>query len=540
MSRTVLALCLALAAPVAACDTSGGDGAPPTGLQLSVYTSPQAGNPYDNVAWLRIAMHGDGIVQPVEKLVAYQPGVQVNLDGAPFSKAGESRQLVVEGWSANATGQPAALVSRGRSFPTEVRAGALATTLKVLFARVNQFLTVVSVADRAPQRLNEGRLGLTATPTNAGEVVFAGGGEVVVASAKWWAGADFAKVLQTVEALDLSTQVVSPRAPMLQPRAWHTATALSSGQVILAGGYGAGGDALNTVELYNPPGVLDGTAKTLPNMKVSRAGHTATMIDEVSRTILFVGGDADGTWELWDPMTGSPGGTHPLADSLARRHHAATTFYLPGRAEPAVFIAGGETATGVLATGMLYDSVARSMVPIGGPMPSGGRTQATATLVPSRGFIYVAGGFTDVNRAGATGSIEVFDIGTLGFLQGNENFRMRTGRGGHSAVLMPDNAVLLAGGIGSEPPTNPAAPLASVEVIHEFLDATQGVLRIEVASSWNTDAAAAQVPYMAEPRVGQRAVALGNGMALIVGGEKRDTQTGGFTPVRDVILYNPF
>lgn len=538
LRRSLLAL-LCLAPSAAACDSAGDGGVPPTGLQLSVYTSPQAGNPYDNVAWLRLAMHGDGIIQPVEKLIPYQPGVQTALDGAPFSKAGEKRQLVVEGWSANASGQPGALVSRGRSFPTEVRAGAVATTLQVLFARVNQFLTLVSVGDRAPQRLTEGRLGLTATATAAGEVVFAGGGDVLVASARWWAGSDFTKVVQSVEALDLATQVVSPRAPMLVARAWHTATPLSSGQVILAGGYGVGGDPLNSVELYNPPGVLDGTAKALPSLVVPRAGHTATMIDEATRTILFVGGDEAGTWELWDPQP-TQKQAYPLVDGLQRRHHAATTFYLPGRVEPAVLIAGGETATGVLATAMLYDSVAHTMVAVGAPMPSGGRTQATATLVPSRGFIYVAGGFTDINRAGATGSIEVFDIGTLNFIVGNENFRMRSARGGHSAVLMPDNAVLLAGGVGSEPPSNPMAPLSSVEVVHEFLDPAQGVLRIEVASSWNTDASAAQVPYMPEARVGQRAVELGNGMALLVGGVKRDTATGGFTTVKDLLLYNPF
>src|SRR5690606_3245762 len=104
----------------------------------------------------------------------------------------------------------------------------------------------------------------------------------------------------------------------------------------------------------------------LPRLAVPRAGHTATLIDDATRLVLFVGGDEAGTWELWDPVGGSVpyGGAKPLPDGLARRHHRATTFFLPGRAEPAVLITGGESPAFVHATAMLYDSVARSLIPV--------------------------------------------------------------------------------------------------------------------------------------------------------------------------------
>ena len=527
---------LALVAALPACDSAGGT--PPTGLSLHMYASPVAPNPYDGVAFIRLMMEGDGLIQPYSQVVAYAPGVQISLDGVPFSKAGEARQLVIEGWSANQIGQPAAIVSRGRSLPAEILPGGSPQAFEVLFARVNQFQQLVSAANLSAQQLAEGRLGHTITATPAGEIVIAGGGTISAAGVQWWKAGGFDNLRTSVEAIDRQTHAIASRAPMLVGRAWHTATALGSGQVILAGGYGVGGEPIRDVELYNPPGVLDGTAKPLQPLSVARAGHTATLINADARTILFVGGDAAGTWELWDPVNGSQG-SHALPDSLPRRHHAATTFYLAGRAEPAVLISGGESDTAVLATAMLYDSVAQNMVPVSQPMPSGARTQHASVLVPERNFIYVAGGYTALDRSGATAGIDVFDIASIGFIQGNEGFRMRTARGGLSATLGPNNTVVFAGGSGAEPAGGSVRPLASIEVVYEYLDAVNGVLNIEVASSWNPEATAAVVPYMPTERVGLRAITLGDGMTLFIGGAATNGATGGYSMVQPLTLYNP-
>jgi len=528
---------LALLVAVPACDTGGG-GTPPTGLALHVYTSPLAANPYEGVAFIRLMMEGNGLFKPYSQLVAYTPGVQVSLDGVPFSKNGETRQLVVEGWTASQVGQPLSLVSRGRSLPTEVVPGGQAQSFDVLFARVNHFLQLVSATNLAPQQLAEGRVGHTVTPTAAGEVVIAGGGVISRAAAEWWGGGGFDALRSSVEAIDTRTHEIATRSPLLLARAWHTATALGSGQVIIAGGYGSGGAPLRDVELYNPPGVLDGTAKPLQPLAVERAGHSATLISENSRTILFVGGDANGTWELWDPVNGSQG-AHALPDSLPRRHHAATTFFLTGRVEPAVLITGGESDTTIYSTAMLYDSVAQNMVPVSQPMPTGARTQHASVLVPARNFIYVAGGYTALDRSTATPGIDVFDIASIGFIQGNQGFRMRTARGGLAATLGPNNTVVFAGGSGSEPAGGSARPLASIEVVYEYLDAVNAVLNIEVASSWNPEATAAVVPYMPNERVGLRAIALGDGMTLMIGGAATDSAGGGYQMVTPLTLYNP-
>lgn len=518
-----------LAAP--ACD-DGGDGTPPTGLELNIFAAPQAPDPFEGVAFIRLIMEGEGLLQPYTQVVPYAPGAQVHLDGVPFSRDGQRRQLVVEAWAANAAGQPSALVSRGRSLPVEVLPGQDARAFDVLLARVNTFLGLVATSSLGAQQLVFGRVGHAVTPTPSGELVISGGGVVSAAGAAWWQGSGFTQVHNAVESVSETTHELAPRSPLLAARAWHTGTALSSGQIIIAGGYNASGAPIRDVELYNPPGVLDGTAKPLQPLAVERAGHTATLIDEVTRTILFVGGDANGTWELWDPMNGTQG-VRPLPDSSPRRHHTATTFFISGRVEPAVLIAGGESDASPFATAMLYDSVAKNMVPVGAAMPSGARTQHAAVHVPDRGFIYVIGGYTALDRSSATPGIDVFDIGTLGFIEGNEGFRMRTPRGGHSAALLPNNTVVISGGTGSEPTGTAMGPLASIEVIYEFLDATSAVLNIEVASSWNPQATAAVVPYMPAERFGHRAAALGNGMILLIGG------AGGFGMVTPLTLYNP-
>jgi hypothetical protein len=504
-----------------------------------LYGPAGTSDPYVGVGWMRLTLTGDGLETPYVQLSRYAPGGSANIDGAPYSAPGERRTLVVEGLS-DAGGEPGFVISRGRSPSVEVPEGASPQSYEVLFARVNSFLPPLSVATKAQQQMLTGRVGHAATVT-AREVVITGGGSIQGAGAAWWSGAGLGNIGSSVEAFDLATRELGPRTAMLVPRAWHTGTALSSGQVILAGGYGVDGNPTALVELYSPPGVLDGRAMNLPPLAVPRAGHTATLIDESTRTILFVGGDAQGTWELWDPVSGASasGGAKPLPDGLARRHHQATTFYVPGRAEPAVLITGGETATTVHASAMLYDSVAKALVglPTGQAMPGGARVQHAAVYVPARNFVYVTGGFGDTQRRTVSSGIDVFDVGQTRFIEGQAGFRMRSARGGHEAALLSNNLVAMVGGFGEEPPGTGLRPLSSLEVIYEYIDTQSQTLRIEIASSW-TPNGIGQVPFMAAERVGHRVVAV-DGMALIIGGAAVDATSGGFRLLKELSLYNP-
>ncbi|HRE89019.1 MAG TPA: kelch repeat-containing protein, partial [Myxococcota bacterium] len=513
-SRALLASLAALSL-VTACD-SDDPGPSVPGLALKLYTPSGAADPYAGVGWIRLVLTGDGLTAPFILTQPYSPGGSASLEGVPFSLPGQRRRLMVEGLS-DAGGQPGFVISRGRSPEVEIQAGSALQEFEVLFARVNSFAQLTSTTTRAAQRLVTPRVGHAVTVT-AGEIVVSGGGTFTAGTSPWWTGAGFQAVSTSVEAISRRTRDVAPRTEMLVARTWHTGTALPSGQVIFAGGFGADGQPTSTVELHNPPGILDAKAIGLLPLATPRAGHSATMIDEEASLILFVGGDATGTWELWDPNTGSRG-LQQLPDGRIRRHHQATTFYVPGRTEPAVLISGGESFGTPTATVhnniMLYDSVANSLIPLEQVMPGGPRTQHSAVYVPARNFIYIAGGFGDIGRQTTVPSIDVFDIAQTRLLEGQSGFRMRSGRGGHAAVLLSDNLVFMAGGLGEEPPGTGMRPLGSLEVIYEFIDTTSLTLRIEVASSWNPNGVG-QVPYLPTDRVGHRVVNL-DGMALVIG-----------------------
>lgn len=538
---SILACLVALSA-APACD-SDDPGPSVLGMALKLYTPSGAADPYAGVGWMRLVLTGDGLSAPFILTQPYTPGGNASLEGVPFSLPGQRRRLMVEGLS-DAGGQPGFVISRGRSPQVEVQAGSGLQEFDVLFARVNSFAQLTATTTRAPQRLATPRVGHAVTVTPS-EIVVSGGGTFTAGTSPWWTGAGFQSVSNSVESISLQTREIVVRTPMLLARTWHTGTTLTSGQVILAGGFGADGQPTSTIELHNPPGVgpFEGKPIGLLPLATPRAGHTATMIDEAQRLILFVGGDTTGTWELWDPDNGSRG-LQPLAPidpndarTAQRRHHQATTFFVPGRTEPAVLISGGEHPIGVHNSVLLYDSVAGNMLSVPQGMPGGARTQHTAVYVPDRNFVYIAGGFGDIGRQSTVPSIDVFDIANARLLEGQSGFRMRSGRGGHAAVLLSDNLVFMAGGLGEEPPGTGMRPLGSLEVIYEFIDTSSLTLRIEVASSWNPNGVG-QVPYLPTDRVGHRVVNL-DGMALVVGGAAFEPLSSSYRAVPELWLYNP-
>jgi N-acetylneuraminic acid mutarotase len=206
----------------------------------------------------------------------------------------------------------------------------------------------------------------------------------------------------------------------------HTATLLSSGKVLVAGGQNSGG-YLSSAELYNP---ATGSWSSTGSLHTARCLHTATLLP--NGKVLVAGGFGLSNYlssaELYNPATGSWSSTGSLG--TARRDHTATL--LPNGK---VLVAGGFNGG--------YPSSAELYNPATGSWSSTGsigtpRTDHTATLL-SNGKVLVAGGFA----GGYLISAELYNPATGSW---SSTGSLAAPREFHTATLLPNGKVLAAGG----------------------------------------------------------------------------------------------
>ncbi|TLY37503.1 MAG: hypothetical protein E6K60_04490, partial [Nitrospirae bacterium] len=205
----------------------------------------------------------------------------------------------------------------------------------------------------------------------------------------------------------------SPKGNLSQARTGHTATVLANGKVLIVGGKDVNGQAMPTAELYDPATGLYSLVPT--NLPVPVSGHTATLL--LNGNVLIVGGKAEsGTpipyAQVFDTASNTFAG--PVILSVPRSEHTATSLK-DGR----VIIAGGTDGSIALSTIEIYDSLAAgfSLSPIS---LSVARQRHTATLLDD-------GTNGDTGTMAPTGSLIMT-------------------RSGHSAALLLDGTVLVAGG----------------------------------------------------------------------------------------------
>lgn len=122
------------------------------------------------------------------------------------------------------------------------------------------------------------RVGHTATLLNNGKVLLAGGWE----GGGSWTGTNAS---YTAEVFDPETQESTVVGSMHAPRAWHTATLLEDGRVLIVGGYAPAG-GLATAEIFDPETMRFDQLKSA--MSEGRGAHTATTLP--SGKILIAGG----------------------------------------------------------------------------------------------------------------------------------------------------------------------------------------------------------------------------------------------------------
>ncbi len=171
----------------------------------------------------------------------------------------------------------------------------------------------------------------------------------------------------------------------------------------------------------------------LDSLVVPRSGHVATALSD-GRVLITGGRDNAGNLvaasEIFDPETQSSASSATL--NTARIDHTATRL-----ADGRVLVAGGTGDAGPLSSAEIFDPATpdAGFQVVASPMTAA-RTRHTATLL-NNGTVLIAGGETG-------GTAEIFDPTTQSFTPTLWN--LQVARSGHTATVFTDNSVLLAGG----------------------------------------------------------------------------------------------
>jgi hypothetical protein len=274
---------------------------------------------------------------------------------------------------------------------------------------------------------------------------------------------------------------------------------LTNGKVLVAGG-GYGPDIIDgywvvdKAELFDPA-----TAAFSPAGQISRDGHTATLLR--SGDVLLTGGEIG--WSNFFPIVSataelritSNGLSQPTGTMAFGREGHAATLLNDGR----VLITGGLIPAGIswqpVFEAEIYDPVSGTFTPTGNMNSS--RGYHTATLLPNGKVLVAGGGY--INQSDGT-SAELFDPSTGTFtLTGS----MSVPRSYGTATLLPSGRVLMTGG----------------STIAELYDSTAGTF--------------ARTGDMLMSRGSHTATLLNDGTVLIAGG----ASSGGTTATTEI--YDP-
>ncbi len=300
---------------------------------------------------------------------------------------------------------------------------------------------------------------------------------------------------------------------LVQARSNHSATALSDGTVLFAGGTN-GSNPLDSAELRSTATNHWSLAKS---MQVPRTQHAGVRIRD--GRILLIGGTNDGALssvEAFDPTSRAFSTLAPMHEARIGPRAQWVKLVDPGGSSPEVksleyvFVTGGMGPSSALSSVEAYDpetntwSIIKNM--------SVARAGHTATFIDTKtesdagstieSFLLVVGGADDQQ---VHSSADLYDVPNDTWLAIGDP--MAEARRDHTATLLRDGSVLIIGGQNDQ-----NGFLATAERYH----CRRKFPASDVTCTW------AAVGSLLHARRGHTATILNSGNVLVVGGENAD------------------
>jgi hypothetical protein len=316
--------------------------------------------------------------------------------------------------------------------------------------------------------LNTPRYQHSATMLNNGTVLIAGGVNCPTAGSCTY--------LRSAEIYDPASGTSAGTGSLAAPRA-APAVLLANGKVLIAGGSTCDpfGNcfSLSSAEIFDP---VSGAFTSAGNMLAARDGHTMTLLAD--GRVLIAGGEscvpgggggpssenrrgphlggahlvyasftpviqsitckAQASAEIYDPQSGA---FSPTGSLNRGRYNAAATRLASGQ----ILVLGGSDEFTPLNSAELYDPSTGSFTAMANGLGTA-RSSPAATLL-NNGLVLISGGSSCEGPTCPTNTAELYDPKANAFRYTSGS--MNTSRVNHSAVLLTNGQVLLAGGTSS-------------------------------------------------------------------------------------------
>lgn len=335
-----------------------------------------------------------------------------------------------------------------------------------------------------------------------------------------------------------SAGIISTIGEMKVKRAAHTATLLNNGNVLIAGGFSGEDFSQTSAEIFD---VKTKNFNQTGNMSVKRASHTATLLPD-GRVLIAGGfnGDYLDSAEIYDAKTGkfSPAGKM----TMPRSEHVAVLL----KNGKVLIIGGVGTGWTFLADAEIFDPKTNSFTKTGNMTAA--RESHTATLLKD-GTVLITGG-----HKGRRAAIEIYTSAEIydpqkGSFSAIANLTIK--RHKHGAVLLDDGRVLIIGGSDEldskgaytnveifDPKTKSFAKLGEMNLSRYKLQGTAVLLKngkVLIAGGSNqaeifdpsTNSFELAAGKFVSARLFSTATLLSDGQVLIVGGYNRNTIVDG-------------